>query len=322
MWFRKKARCSNTAGFSLSRRQSSHGGLCGDGLSVPLVPQVVLHLTQQGLQLGAAYAQGHAGGEDVDDHQVQQAGHHGAVAVEAFGVVGAQVDVACAGEWRTAGGDDDGGRAILAGDVAGVHEVAGAAGVADDDHAVARAQDGGTHDLHVAVAVGGRVDAQAEELVLGVLRDDTRVTHTEKLDLPACAVGVYQGAHGLVDGHRGGVVAVLEKGGHRVVDDLDHDIAHLVIRVHAAVDEGHPFVDGTGQLELEVGQAVVAHAAAEAHDRGLADVGAVSQFADRQLGKGTWVGQAQLAHPLFGGSQGGQRCFDTVQHDQSSKRML
>jgi hypothetical protein len=64
------------------------------GLSVALVPQVVFHLAQQRLQLAATYAQGDASGQDVDDHQVQQARHHGAVLVKAFRVIGAQVDVA------------------------------------------------------------------------------------------------------------------------------------------------------------------------------------------------------------------------------------
>ena len=43
-------------------------------------------------------------GQDVDDHQVQQARHHRAVAVVAFRVVGRQVDVAgrrpAASRWR------------------------------------------------------------------------------------------------------------------------------------------------------------------------------------------------------------------------------
>jgi hypothetical protein len=102
-----------------------------------------------------------------------------------------------------------------------------------------------------------------------------------------------------------GFVAVLQEGRHRVVDHLDHDVAGLVVLVHAAVHEGHAFVDAAGQLELEVGQAVVAHAAAEAHHRGLADMRAVGQLAHRQLGKGARVGQQQLGHPLFGrGSEG------------------
>jgi hypothetical protein len=42
-------------------------------LCVALATQIVFHLTQQWLQFATANAQGHAGGEDVDDHQVQQA---------------------------------------------------------------------------------------------------------------------------------------------------------------------------------------------------------------------------------------------------------
>ncbi len=57
-------------------------------LSVPFIPQVVFHLPQQRLQRATSNAQGHTGGEDVYDHQVQQAGHHRAVAIKALGVVG------------------------------------------------------------------------------------------------------------------------------------------------------------------------------------------------------------------------------------------
>jgi hypothetical protein len=42
-------------------------------LGVALAAQIVFHFPQQGLQLAAANAQRHARGEDVDDHQVQQA---------------------------------------------------------------------------------------------------------------------------------------------------------------------------------------------------------------------------------------------------------
>ncbi len=47
--------------------------------------------------------------------------------------------------------------------------------------------------------------------------------------------------------------------------------AGVVVVVHRAVHEGHALVDAAGQLALEVGQAVVADAAAEAHHRRLAD---------------------------------------------------
>jgi hypothetical protein len=66
-------------------------------LCVALAAQIVFHFPQQRLQLAAANAQRHARGQNVDDHQVQQARDHGAVLVKAFGVVSAQVDVAGTG---------------------------------------------------------------------------------------------------------------------------------------------------------------------------------------------------------------------------------
>lgn len=58
-------------------------------LGVALIPQVVFHLSQQGLQRAASNAQGYTGGKNVDDHQVQQTGDHRTVAIKALGVVGA-----------------------------------------------------------------------------------------------------------------------------------------------------------------------------------------------------------------------------------------
>lgn len=49
-------------------------------LCIPFATQIRFHLLQQRLQFPAPDAQGHAGGQDVDDGEVQQAGDHGAVA--------------------------------------------------------------------------------------------------------------------------------------------------------------------------------------------------------------------------------------------------
>ena len=106
-------------------------------LSVALVAQVVFHLTQQRLQGVCADAQRHTGHQNINDHQVQQARDHGAVAVKAFWVVGAEVDVAFAGQGRAAGGNDDGGGVVFAGNLHRVHQIARAARVADDHYPVA-----------------------------------------------------------------------------------------------------------------------------------------------------------------------------------------
>jgi hypothetical protein len=75
--------------------------------------QIVLHLAKRGLQGVTTNTQGDTGGQDVDDHQVQQAGHHRAVFVESFRMVGTQMNVSGACEGRAAGGDDGGGCALL-----------------------------------------------------------------------------------------------------------------------------------------------------------------------------------------------------------------
>ena len=81
----------------------------------------------------------------------------------------------------------------------------------------------------------------------------------------------------------------------------------LVVLVDRAVHEGHALVDAAGQLALEVGQAVVADAAAEAHHRRLADVRALGQLGHRQRREAARVGQQQLGDTLLGRRQGGDR---------------
>ncbi|EWS64432.1 hypothetical protein Y695_02326 [Hydrogenophaga sp. T4] len=207
---------------------------------------------------------------------------------------------------------------MLAGDVGRVHQVARAARVGHDHQAVARPQQRGAHDLHVAVAVGDGVDAQAEELVLRVLRHDARIARAVELDAAPVLVGGQQRIHRLLDRVRGRVVAVFKERRHGVVDHLDQHVAHLVVHVHTAVDEGHTLAHRAGQLELEVRQAVVAHAAAEAHHRRFAHVRPFGQLGHRQAGKTAWIEQHEFAHPLFGGCQRGQGGFDAVEHEEQS----
>ncbi|MNT78080.1 hypothetical protein D3C72_2172790 [compost metagenome] len=102
----------------------------------------------------------------------------------------------------------------------------------------------------------------------------------------------------------GGVVAVLQERRHGVVDHLDQHVTDLVVHIHAAVDEGHAFAHAACQLELEICQSVIPHAAAKAHHRGLAHVRAFGQFTHGQAGKGAGVGQHQFGNALLGGGQG------------------
>mmetsp|Transcript_18060 Transcript_18060/g.43071 ORF Transcript_18060/g.43071 Transcript_18060/m.43071 type:complete len:202 (+) Transcript_18060:2905-3510(+) len=124
---------------------------------------------------------------------------------------------------------------------------------------------------------------------------------------------VGQGVDGAVEGMACRVVAVMKQRGDGVVDHLDDDVGRLVVLIDRPVHEGHALVDAAGELELEVGQAVVADAAAKAHDGRFADVGAVGQFADRQAGKAAGVGQQQPGHTLLGRRQGGQGGLDALQ---------
>ena len=83
--------------------------------------------------------------------------------------------------------------------------------------------------------------------MLSILRHDARVANSEELDLTSGVVGLNQLVHGLVHGSGGHVVAVLEEGGHGVVDDFHGHVGCFVVGIDAAVDEGHAFVDRTRQ---------------------------------------------------------------------------
>ncbi len=292
---------------------------CHSTFAVALGAQIALDFGQHRPQRGAQ-PQRHAGGQDVDDHQVHQARHHRAVAVVVFRVVGGEQYVLWAArsmrQRRAAGGDDDRGGAFAAGDLRGVEQVTAATRVGDDDRAIAGLQHRRAHHLHVAVADGAGRHAEAKKLVLCVLGHDARIADAIELDAPAVAAGGRQGDDGSLDGMAGGIVAVLQERADRVVDDLDHDVAGLVVRVDRAVHERNAFVDGAGQLQLEVGQAVVTDAAAKADHRGLAHLRALGQFAHRQVGKAARIGQHQFGHALLGRRQGRQRGLDAFQHRQ------
>jgi hypothetical protein len=154
--------------------------------------------------------------------------------------------------------------------------------------------------------------------VLRIQRHDARIAHAVELDAPAFAAGIGQALDGALHRLLGRRIAVAQQRGHGVVDDLDDDVAGLVVVVHRAVHKGHAFVDAAGQLELEVRQAVVAHTAAKAHHRGLAHMRAFGQFHHRQRGKGPRVGQQQFGHPLFGWRQGGNGSADAFEHGVQS----
>jgi hypothetical protein len=57
-------------------------------LSVPLTPQIILHLFENRLQPSAANTQSHTCSQDVNHEQMQEPRDHGAVAVVAFWVIG------------------------------------------------------------------------------------------------------------------------------------------------------------------------------------------------------------------------------------------
>ena len=243
---------------------------------------------------------------------MQQARHHGAVAVVAFGVVGGKVDLAGVGQRRAAGGDRNRRRAILARDVRRIHQVARAARVADDDRAIARAEHGRAHHLHVSIAGADAGDAQSKELVLTVLRHDAGVAGTIEFDALAGLPGGGDGQCRALECGGAGGIAVLQKGRHGVVHHLDQHIVGLVVGVHTAVNEGHAFAHAAREFEFEIGEAVITHAAAKTHHRGFAHVGTRGQFTHRQMRKRTRIVQYQLRDALLGRRERGQRCGDSV----------
>jgi hypothetical protein len=102
---------------------------------------------------------------------------------------------------------------------------------------------GGARHLHVAVAHRMGAHAQAEELVLGILRDDAGVAHAVELDAPAAATSLCQQVDRTLQGAGCSGVAVPSAGAHGVVDHLDDELARAVVLVHRAVHEGHALAD-------------------------------------------------------------------------------
>ncbi|MPN28111.1 hypothetical protein SDC9_175550 [bioreactor metagenome] len=150
--------------------------------------------------------------------------------------------------------------------------------------------------------------------MLGIQRHDARVPGAVELDALARLPGRCNRLRSLLYGRRAGCIAVLQKSGNRVVHHLDHDIAGLVIAVHTAMDEGHAFADAARELELEVRQAVIAHAATKAHHRGFADMRPHRQLSHRQMREGPRIGQYQACNTLLCRRQGRKGGSNPIKH--------
>ena len=168
----------------------------------------------------------------------------------------------------------------------------------------------------MAVIDCGGSDAQAKELVLRVLRHDARIAHAIKLDAMAFAAGIGQGRNGMLHRLTCRRIAVAQQSRNGVVNDLHDHVTNFVIVVHRAMHKGHAFIDVAGQLDFEIGQAVVAHAAAKTHHGGFADLRARSQLADGQERKAPRVGQQEFGDTLLGRWQRRDASADAVKHGQ------
>ena len=249
---------------------------------------------------------------------MQQSRHHGAVAVIALRVISGQMNLTGGCQRRATGRDGDCGCSVFASYIRSIHKVPRATGVGNNDHAITGSQQRGTHDLHMPVAGGQTGHTQTKELVLRIQRHDAGIASAIKLDALAGLPGGSNGLGRLLNGSRAGGIAVLQKCSDGVIHHLDHHIAGFVVTIHTAVDKRHTFADAAGQLELEIRQTVIPHAAAKAHHRGLAHMGTGCQFTHRQMRKYTRIRQHQTGHALLCGRQGWERGGDAIKHRRDS----
>ena len=260
---------------------------------------------------GFAQAQGEADGEDVDDGQLQQARHHRCVAFAVFLCEHVEHAVGQFGQRRTGTGDGDHGGAVGFGGGGHVEQAGGRARFGNHHRHVLIAQHRRRHQLDVQVGIGDGGDAEAEEFVLRVLRDDAGIADAVKLD----ASRVHQERHGAFQLGFVKKAARAQDGGGSIAEHFFHHGGHVVLRVEFFVDKGHALVAHVGgQSDFEFGQPFETHAAAEADHGGLADARAAGDVGHGRVDKPFGVGQRAFGDFALRARQAGERQADLVQH--------
>ena len=227
------------------------------------------------------------------------------------------MDGAGFGQRRIAGRNGNRRRPRLAGQFRRRDQVPRQPRVRNHHRAIAPAQQGRIHQLHVAITAAHTGQPQAEEFVLRIIGHHARIARPKKHNALVLTPSLQNRLGGRLQRLGRSRIAVLQKSGHRVVHHFDQHIARLVIHIHAAVHKRHPLADAAHQLELQIGQPVIAHAAAKAHHRRLAHPRQFRQGAHRQPRKRRRIIQHQLGHPLFGRCKRGERGSNTLKHGKS-----
>ena len=124
----------------------------------------------------------------------------------------------------------------------------------------------------MAIAVCDAGDTKSKKFMLSILGHNTRIARSEKLDAFTESVGIHQNIGDFFNGQHAGFIAVTQECGHCVVYNLDHHITCLVIGVNTSVNVGNTFAHAACQLEFEVAQSVIPHAATKSHHGGFTDM--------------------------------------------------
>ncbi|MCY1235613.1 hypothetical protein D9M72_482360 [compost metagenome] len=160
------------------------------------------------------------------------------------------------------------------------------------------------------VGIGDGRDAEAEELVLDVERDDAGIAAAVELD----AARARQQVDAVLDLVGRQRVAHAHQCGDGAVEYLAGDVGGAVVGLHVLVHEGHAAADVLRELQLELAEAVVAQRGAEACDGGLRHACALGQFGHRQADhRGAVLGDV-VRQSAFGGAQRVVDGKDSVAH--------
>ena len=146
-------------------------------------------------------------------------------------------------------------------------------------------------DMRVRIRHGGH--AEAEKLMLRILRHNARIAHAVKLNAPR----VRQHGNRVFQLVFVQTAARAEQCGGGVAQHFFHHVAHVVVGVQFGVHKRQTVLADAGrEREFEFGQPLVAQAAAETNHRGLRHLRLLRDFRHRRVHKPFGLRQRAFRH--------------------------